>query len=108
MKFLSPLLFLAVIIFVVSNVMASPYPEEPLLDDNAVERANKEGCIRRKGTVYLILMMSNAVKAFSANVPSSVDSVFAWKKYKNTIRKMIQYYLMIHDRICLSLGQYCK
>uniref|UniRef100_A0A2D0PCS2 U5-Eretoxin-Ek1l_1 n=1 Tax=Eresus cinnaberinus TaxID=175337 RepID=A0A2D0PCS2_ERECI len=66
MKFLSPLLFLAVIIFVVSNVMASPYPEEHLLDDNALERANKEGCIRKEGTVYLILMMSNAVKAFSA------------------------------------------
>uniref|UniRef100_A0A2D0PC80 U5-Eretoxin-Ek1a_4 n=1 Tax=Eresus cinnaberinus TaxID=175337 RepID=A0A2D0PC80_ERECI len=48
MKFLSPLLFLAVIIFVVSNVMASPYPEEPLLDDNALERANKEGCIRKE------------------------------------------------------------
>uniref|UniRef100_A0A2D0PCF9 U5-Eretoxin-Ek1i_1 n=1 Tax=Eresus cinnaberinus TaxID=175337 RepID=A0A2D0PCF9_ERECI len=107
MKFLSPLLFLAVIIFVVSNVMASPYPEEPLLDDNAVERANKKAASERKGTVYLILMMSNAVKAFSANVPSSVDSVFAWKNIKHD-KKMIQYYLMIHDRICLSLGQYCK
>ncbi|KFM61794.1 hypothetical protein X975_12206, partial [Stegodyphus mimosarum] len=48
MKFLSPLVFLALIVFVISNVMASPYSEESLKGNNAAERALKGDCIRKE------------------------------------------------------------